>query len=263
MDDLRMRGGVVLITGAAGHVGVAAAEAYASIGTDLILTDRLAGSIQDVAEALQTKYDVAVSSVAADLEDESSIARILSAARESFARLDVLVNCAAFVGASDLEGWATEFEHQSLATWRRALEVNLTAPFALVQAALPLLRASGRASVINVSSIYGLVGPDLRLYEGTGMGSPAAYAASKAGLIGLTRYLATILAPEIRVNAIAPGGIRREQPEEFVRRYEARAPMRRMGTEDDLKGAFLYLGSDLSRYVTGQVLEVSGGWTAW
>jgi NAD(P)-dependent dehydrogenase (short-subunit alcohol dehydrogenase family) len=92
------------------------------------------------------------------------------------------------------------------------------------------------------------------------MGNPAAYGVSKAGLIQLTRWLATSIAPEVRVNAIAPGGIFRNQEEEFVKRYEMMTPLGRMASEDDFRGAIAYLTSDASRYVTGQVLQIDGGW---
>lgn len=103
----------------------------------------------------------------------------------------------------------------------------------------------------------------MRLYDGTSMGNPAAYAASKGGLIQSTRWLSTVLAPEIRVNCVSPGGIWRNQPESFVRGYEARTPMQRMGTEEDMMGAIAFLASDLSLYVTGQHIAVDGGWSAW
>ena len=122
---------------------------------------------------------------------------------------------------------------------------------------------SGHGSVIFFSSIYGLVGPDMRLYEDTDMASPAGYPASKGGLLQLARYLATVLAPRIRVNTISPGGVWRNQPEAFHQRYVYRTPLGRMATEEDLKGAVAYLASDLSAYVTGQNLGVDGGWTAW
>jgi NAD(P)-dependent dehydrogenase (short-subunit alcohol dehydrogenase family) len=108
-----------------------------------------------------------------------------------------------------------------------------------------------------------MVGPDVGLYDGTQMGNPAAYAASKGGLLQLTRWLATVLAPGVRVNAISPGGVWRGQPEEFHQRYVARTPLRRMAREEDLKGAVAYLASDLSTYVTGHNLVVDGGWTVW
>ena len=114
-----------------------------------------------------------------------------------------------------------------------------------------------------MASIYGLVGPDLRLYEGTAMGNPAAYAASKAGIVQFTRWLATTLAPSVRANAITPGGIERGQAQSFHERYCQRTPLGRMATEDDFRGAIAYLASDASSYMTGQNLVIDGGWTAW
>ena len=115
----------------------------------------------------------------------------------------------------------------------------------------------------NIGSIYGDLGPDWRIYEGTQLANPAAYSASKGGLIQLTRWLATTIAPKIRVNTISPGGIYRGQPKDFVERYASKTPLGRMATEDDIRGAIGYLSSDLSRYVTGQNLKIDGGWSAW
>jgi len=143
------------------------------------------------------------------------------------------------------------------------MRVNLTSAFVIVQEAKEALAASGRGSVILFASIYGMVGPDLRLYAGTSMGNPAGYGVSKGGLLQLMRYLATVLAPRVRVNAISPGGVWRQQPEAFHERYTSRTPLSRMAIEEDLKGAVAYLASDLSSYVTGHNLVVDGGWTAW
>jgi NAD(P)-dependent dehydrogenase (short-subunit alcohol dehydrogenase family) len=137
------------------------------------------------------------------------------------------------------------------------------AAFALVQEARNALAASGRGSVILVSSTYGVVGPDFRIYEDTPIHHPLGYSASKGAIVQLTRALATALAPRVRVNALSPGGVKRGQPEIFVHRYESRTPLARMAREEDYKGAIAYLASDLSAYVTGQNLIVDGGWTAW
>jgi NAD(P)-dependent dehydrogenase (short-subunit alcohol dehydrogenase family) len=177
--------------------------------------------------------------------------------------LDVLINNAAFVGTSDLKGWGVTFAQQTIETWRRALEVNLTAAFQLCQGLSPLLQSSGRGIIINIGSIYGEFGPDWSLYEGTSMNNPAAYGASKAGLLQLTRWLATTMAPAVRVNAISPGGIARGQAQAFVKRYEARTPLGRMATEDDFRGAVAFLASDMSAYITGQNLLIDGGWSVW
>jgi NAD(P)-dependent dehydrogenase (short-subunit alcohol dehydrogenase family) len=143
------------------------------------------------------------------------------------------------------------------------LEVNVTAAFHLSQKLSGLLKNTGNGSIVNVSSIYGVVGPDMSLYNGTEMGNPAAYSVSKGGLIQLTKWLSTVMAPHVRVNCISPGGLARNQPESFSAKYIEKTPLKRMGIEEDFKGAVLYFASDLSQWVTGVNLMVDGGWTAW
>lgn len=167
------------------------------------------------------------------------------------------------MNAEPLPGWTSDVVHQSTATWRRALEVNLTAAFTLTRECIPALREGGFGSVVFTGSTYGLVGPDWGVYEGTDMGNSAAYAVSKGGVSQMARWFATTLAPAVRVNTLVPGGVERGQPASFVSRYEARTPMARMAVEEDYKGPIVFLMSDLSRYVTGHDLVVDGGWTAW
>ena len=139
----------------------------------------------------------------------------------------------------------------------------MIAIFHLCQGLTPLLKKVEGSSIVNIASIYGANGPDWSLYEDTNMSNPAAYGASKGGLIQLTRWLATTIAPEVRVNSISPGGIFRNQPELFVKRYIEKTPLRRMASEDDFRGAIAFLASDMSKYVTGQNLIVDGGWGTW
>ncbi len=258
-----LTGRVAVITGGAGHIGSAMAGALAEQGASVVLLDLHLDAAERVAEGIGAEYGVRVLPLRVDLEDEAAVRAVPERVLREFGRLDILVNNAAFVGTSGLDGWAVPFAAQSAATWRRALEVNLTAPFVLAQACGDALMASGHGAVINIGSIYGVVGPDLRLYDGTALGNPAAYAASKAGLLQLTRWLSTVMAPRVRVNAITVGGVWRNQAPEFHERYVARTPLGRMAGEEDLKGAAAYLASDLSRYVTGHNLVVDGGWTAW
>ncbi len=254
---------VALITGGGGHIGAAMCEALAELGAAIVVLDVGQESCMAVARRIHETYGVETLPLVIDLTDEKAVRSVPETALDRFGRLDILVNCAALVGTSELKGWGAPFLEQSADTWRLALEVNLTAPFVLVQACAEAMAASGHGSVINVGSIYGMVGPDIRLYGNTTMGNPAAYAASKGGLLQLTRWLATVLAPDVRVNAITPGGVWRNQPEVFNERYIARTPLRRMAAEEDLKGAVAYLASDLSAYVTGHNLVVDGGWTVW
>jgi NAD(P)-dependent dehydrogenase (short-subunit alcohol dehydrogenase family) len=252
----------VLITGATGMLGQIIADTMAELGASLLLVDQPESNFQPLCDMLSRHGGVALRCLPSDLELQEDRRRLADLVRDE-GGLDVLINNAAFVGNRDMHGWAVPFEQQTLDAWRRAMEINLTAVFDLCSHFTKLLGGSGRGSIVNVGSIYGILGPNWGLYEGTGMANPAAYAASKGGLIQLTRWLATTLAPVIRVNSISPGGIFREQPDVFVKRYKALTPLGRMADEDDLRGAFAYFASDMSKYVTGQNLMVDGGWSAW
>lgn len=267
MRDVRalfdLSGRTAIVTGGAGHIGSAIADALAEAGAGVAIVDMDVSRAESVASTIGLQRKVKMLPLAVDLEDEAAVRSIPKRVVSEFGRLDVLVNCAALVGTSGLEGWAVPIRDQSAKSWRRALEVNLTAPFVLAQEAADALSAHRCGSVVNVLSIYGLVGPDERLYEGTPLGNPAAYGASKAGLMQLTRHLATTLAPAVRCNAITPGGVERGQADAFRERYVARTPLGRMAVEEDFKGAAVFLASDASAYVTGQNIVVDGGWTAW
>lgn len=250
LQDLSGRN--ALVVGGAGHIGWTAVETLTEMGATVRVWDLETAHRTDEAASL------GVSCLALDIADDVAV----KTAAADIGKLDILVHAAALAGTSDLSGWSVPFAEQSVDTWRKALDVNLTSAFKIVQSLEGQLRASGHGAVILISSIYGMVGADWGLYEGTGLGNPGAYAASKGGMLQLTRWLSTALAPDVRVNAISPGGIFRDQPENFVKAYSDRTPLGRMGTETDLKGAIAYLGSDLSAYVTGHNLVVDGGWTA-
>jgi NAD(P)-dependent dehydrogenase (short-subunit alcohol dehydrogenase family) len=262
-EIMNLSGRLALVTGATGSIGRIMALTLAEMGADLLLLDLPASPFGQLREEISGLAQVNVDFLSCDLEDGGQRQSVIHTLVKSRRPLSILVNNAAFVGTSELKGWATSFAEQKTDTWRRAIEVNLTSVFELCQGLLPLLRSSRSASIINVGSIYGMAGPDWSLYEGTTMANPAAYAASKGGLIQLTRWLATTLAPEVRVNVISPGGVWRDQPASFVDKYCSRTPLGRMATEEDFAGAVAFLASDMSVYVTGHNLVVDGGWTVW
>ncbi|MDP3245028.1 MAG: SDR family oxidoreductase [bacterium] len=262
-DLMNLEGRVAAITGGAGHLGLAIAESFAELGASVVLLDKNDTEAQEQAKKIGNIYNARVSAFGLDLVDEIQLRNIPNKVIEQSGRLDILVHCAALVGTSDLPGWAVPFEQQNIDTWRKALEVNLTAVFALTQVCAPALKKSGHGSVITIGSLYGMVGPQMQLYDGMQLGNPAAYSASKGGLLQLTRWLATVLAPKVRVNIITMGGVFRNHVDPFLSRYIERTPMKRMATEEDIKGAAAYLASDLSAYVTGQNVVVDGGWTTW
>nr|MBI3612716.1 SDR family oxidoreductase [Nitrospirota bacterium] len=252
-----------LVTGGAGHIGLAVEEALVELGAMVAVLDLDESGCEKRVEALSRIRAGSAVAVPCDLHDESAARRSVQEVVKKLNGLDIIVHCAAYVGTTDVPGWSVPFEQQTVAAWDQAIRVSLTSAFVIVQEARKALEASGRGSVILFASTYGLVGPDMSLYDDTKMSNPAGYGVSKGGLLQLMRYLATVLAPRVRVNAISPGGVRRNQPEAFHQRYISRTPMVRMATEEDFKGAVAYLASDLSGYVTGHNLVVDGGWTAW
>jgi NAD(P)-dependent dehydrogenase (short-subunit alcohol dehydrogenase family) len=260
---MNLSGRRALITGANGSLGRIFSESLAELGADLVLVDLEKSDLELFSSQLTTNCGVAVEIFSCNLEIQSERSKLINRIMSTDKTLDILINSAALVGSAEIQGWSVPFEQQSIETWRRAFEVNLTAVFDLCQGLMPLIKASKNGSIINIASIYGTHGPNWSLYKDTKMGNPAAYAASKAGLIQLTRWLATTVAPEVRVNAISPGGILRNQESVFIERYEQMTPLGRMAIQDDIRGALIFFASDLSKYVTGQNLHVDGGWSSW
>lgn len=251
-----------VVTGGAGHVGGAVCEALMELGARVALLDKDGAACRKRAAALASAGGTPLA-VPCDLNDERATRRAIDRALGRLGGLEILVHCATYTGPTAKAGRRPALRTQLPAAMESTLRVDLTAALVITQQAGAALGESGRGSMIFFSSIYGLVGPDMSLYRGTPMYNDAGYNAAKGGVLQLTRYLATTLAPRTRVNAVSPGGIWRNQPAAFHRRYRARTPLGRMATEEDLKGAVAFLASDLSRYVTGHNLVVDGGWTAW
>jgi NAD(P)-dependent dehydrogenase (short-subunit alcohol dehydrogenase family) len=258
----RMDGRVSLVIGGAGHIGSVSASGLAELGSNLAIVDINEDRVRAVADEIRQAHGVEVLEIVADLESEADVRSIRTTVNQHFGRIDVLVHLAAIVNP-ELGGWTTRFEDQSVTQWRRGIEINLTSAFLLAQGCVESLRKSPNGSMIFFGSTYGIVGPDWSIYEGTDMGNAAGYAASKGGIIQLTRWLATTLAPEVRVNTLSPGGVYRDHLEVFRNAYANKTPLKRMATEEDYKAGVAFLASDMSRYVTGHNLVIDGGWTAW
>lgn len=258
----RLDGRVSLVVGGAGHIGSVASAGLAELGSKIALVDLKKERVAEVAAELRQEFGAEVLEIVADLENEEQVRAIPSTVVERFGRIDALVHLAAIVNP-ELGGWTTRFEDQSVAQWRRGIEINLTSAFLLAQGCVEHLRRSPNGSMIFFGSTYGIVGPDWSIYEGTDMGNAAGYAASKGGIIQLTRWLATTLAPDVRVNTLSPGGVYRDHLEVFRNAYANKTPLKRMATEEDYKAGVAFLASDMSRYVTGHNLVIDGGWTAW
>jgi NAD(P)-dependent dehydrogenase (short-subunit alcohol dehydrogenase family) len=267
-----LSGRVALVTGAAGLLGREFSRTLVEAGAQAVLADLDGREARALAEELSSHGDAL--GVQVDVTDPGSVERMVAETLERFGRLDILVNSAALDPKIDPSSGAdhTEtFEDYPLELWNQALQVNLTGMFLVCQAAVRPMLAQEGGSIINICSIYGLVGPDQRIYrkvEPEGQEAvrykPAYYSVTKAGVLGLTRYLATYYGGKgIRVNALTPGGVFNDHDEDFTQAYSARTVLGRMARKDELNGALLFLASDASSYMTGGNLVVDGGWTAW
>ncbi len=255
---------VIIITGAGGIIGSQLCKDFTEAGAKIFAMD----VSNDALKTLSHLEGQNLACFAADVSNQASVASSLKEALRCFGRIDALINNAA-TKTSDVRSFCASVEAYSLETWREVMSVNLDGAFIMAKTFGEWMAENGGGSIVQTASIYGLVGPDERIYEGSfylggKISTPPVYSASKAGLIGLTRHLATHWAKsKVRVNTIAPGGVESGQNEEFQRLYSERVPMGRMGTTQELSGAYAYFVSDASTYVTGQLLCVDGGWTAW
>jgi NAD(P)-dependent dehydrogenase (short-subunit alcohol dehydrogenase family) len=245
----RLDGRVALVPGASSGIGERLARVLDAAGASVVVTARRLERLEALAATLRDAR-----AVACDVTDEAALASLVAGVLEDLGRIDVLVNNA---GVTD----PMPAEQEPPSRFREILEVNLTGAFVLTQLVARHMLERGSGSVVNVASVLGLVG--------TGQIPQASYAASKGGLVNLTRELAAQWARRgVRVNAIAPGWFPSEMTAEmfadergigWIRR---KTPMGRAGELPELDGALLFLASDASSYVTGQVLAVDGGWTA-
>jgi len=251
----------VLITGSTGCIGSVLARDFARQGANLLLLDRDPLELKKLQSQISDSFgEISVSICAVDFESCKCL-DIVANFIKSFPCIDVVVHNAAFVGENNLPGWNTPFSSQSLSTWKRCFDVNLNIIFSMTQLLSINNLLSHESSIIMMSSIYGFSAPRWQLYENTSMGNPAAYAASKAAVIQFSKWLASTLAPEVRVNTVSPGGVQRSQPKLFQDRYSAMTPLGRMATEVDISNAVLFLASSRSSYITGQNIIVDGGWS--
>lgn len=263
-----LTGKAAVITGACGILGRRFAAGLAEFGADLALVDLDAAAAESLAGEIAARHRVKAIGIACDIADPAAVRHLAETVEARFGFAGILLNNAASK-SGDLDAFFAPVERFDLKTWREVMAVNLDGMFLVAQALGSRMAARGGGSIIQTASIYGLLAPDQRIYEGSdyngrAINTPPVYTASKAGVIGLTRHLATYWADRgVRVNTLTPGGVASGQNNEFSRRYAARIPLGRMAEADDMVGAALFLASDASRYVTGQNIVVDGGLSAW
>ncbi len=263
--EIDLKGKVALLTGGAGILGARFAWSLAGKGARVVLVDRDLDKASAVATEINQDLPDSIVPIEADITAAKDWAHIKQTIEADIGDVDILINNAAAKSPNFFE----PFETFPLEDWNFVMNVNTTGVMLGCQAIGSAMAARGRGSIINTLSIYGIVAPDQRVYEGSeyegrAINTPAIYSASKAAVWGLTRYLAAYWGNKgVRVNAITPGGVYSGQNETFTDRYSARVPLGRMADGDELCGAVLFLASDTSSYITGQNIVVDGGLTVW
>ncbi len=268
----RLDGRVAVITGGGGLLGEQHAAAIAGAGGIPVLVDISAERAQSVAARIAERFGVAATAVTADITSDGSVREAARAIAERFGRIDILVNNAANDPKFEADGEVaySRLEHFPFAQWQADLAVGLTGAFLCSQIFGSAMARAGRGVIVNVASDLALIGPDQRIYRQPGTADdaqptkPVTYSVVKAGLLGLTRYLATYWAERgVRANAISPGGVYTDQSDVFVKNLTSLIPLNRMAKVDEYQGAMLFLCSDASAYMTGSNLVIDGGRTCW
>lgn len=261
LDELfGLDGDVVVVAGGAGRIGRVLCLALAQAGADVAILD-VADQTVELAANIESATHRRALALRCDLTKVESLTMAQNEIERQLGPATVLINCAQFRGQGFYSSAPENYPREA---WDHVLESNLTAVHLACQFFGGAMAARGSGRIINFSSTYGVVSADPRIYGDSGVNSPIAYGVSKAGVIGLTRYLAVHWASRgVRVNCLVPGGVFDGQEAEFVSNYCFRTPLGRMATADDYLGPVLFLASRASAYMTGSVLTVDGGWTSW
>jgi NAD(P)-dependent dehydrogenase (short-subunit alcohol dehydrogenase family) len=242
-----------IVTGGSGLIGREIVQGLSQYGASVYIADQNEATAQKLVNR-NIKF------LYLDITSKSSVQEAVQTVLRNSGKIDILVNCA-YPRTGD---WSTKFENVNYDSWKQNVDQHLGGYFIMCREAAMIMKEHSGGSIINLASIYGIVAPDFSIYEGTEMTMPVAYASIKAGIIALTKYIATYFGHyNIRANTISPGGIYDNQASSFVDRYSQKTPLGRMGAASDIVGAVIYLASDASSFVTGHNLTVDGGWTAW
>lgn len=268
-DRFSLKGKIAIVTGGAGILGSHFCKGLADAGARVAVVDINIEEATKTASEITAEYKTEAKAFYCDLTSEESVKKMVQAVENEFGEINILHNNAAGK-SSDLNAFFAPFEDYDLNQWKEIMSTNLDSMFLVAKHVGRVMKETGKGgSIIQTSSIYGVMGPDNRIYEGSyyldrQINTPAIYSASKAGVVGLTKYLATYWAKDgIRVNTITPGGVESGQNDKFKENYSNRIPLGRMAQPEEITGALVFLASDASSYVTGQNLIVDGGLSAW
>lgn len=258
-----------IVTGSVGILGKDFCRALAQYGANIVALDLNQKHCEELAGNLEHDFGIQALGLFCDVSNPASVEQALAKSIEKFKSIEILHNNAA-TKTNNLDAFLAPFEDYNLDVWKEVMSVNLDGMFLMAQAVgKHMLEQKIKGSIIQTASIYGVVAPDQRIYKGSyymgrDINTPAVYSVSKAGVIGLSNYLASYWGSHgIRVNTLTPGGVESGQNDIFRENYSKRIPMGRMAQASEMLGALVFLASDASSYITGQNIIVDGGLTVW
>jgi NAD(P)-dependent dehydrogenase (short-subunit alcohol dehydrogenase family) len=252
---------VIVLTGAAGLLGTEYAHGLSQAGAHLVLADINFEKCKKLSKNLSKLYNISSLPVKVDVSDHNSVKNMIQQTIQKFSKIDVLINNAIL---SESRTNKISFENFPLDIWKKGLDVNLTGMFLCSQECGKQMKKQKSGNIINISSIYGMVGPDQRIYGKTKIIKSSMYSVTKSAVLNFTRYLASYWAGTgIRVNTLSLGGVEENQDPTFKKKYSDKTMIGRMAKKDEYVGGLIFLSSNASSYMTGSNLVIDGGWTAW
>lgn len=256
----------VVLTGSAGRLGSRFAHVLSGAGANVVLVDIEESANKQLEQELITRYKTKPTAFSIDISKQNDVKQFIKKITSKYKKIDVLINNAHFIPRTHPKRDAS-FEEYPLDLWDKTITTNLRGLFLCCQEIGRVMVKQKKGVIINVSSIYGIVGADQRIYGKSRLNSPAFYAATKGAMVNFSRYLAAYWhGKNIRVNTLTLGGVFDEKlhkDKNFVKSYSNKTILGRMASKEDYDGPLLFLASDASSYVTGTNLIVDGGWTAW
>jgi NAD(P)-dependent dehydrogenase (short-subunit alcohol dehydrogenase family) len=257
MKKFDLKGKTAVVTGGAGLIGKELVSALAQVGARVIITDINEEASNKITKEL-SKKGFKVEYIKFDITDISHLKTNITNIIARFKKIDIWINSA----YPKTQDWSNKVEDVTEESWRKNIDMHLNSYSLTTKYVAEKMKLKG-GNIINFGSIYGVVGNDFAIYEGTDMNPAMAYAAIKGGIISLDRYLASYFGKyNIRINTICPGGVFDNQDPIFVKKYSKKSPLKRMANAEEIASAILFLASDAASFVTGATIMVDGGWTA-
>lgn len=260
IDLFSIKDKTAIVTGGPGHLGTAFSEALAEAGANVVIASRNEKKCMELAEGLRNEYNITAVGMELDVSSFDSITKCWEKVYLKTGSIDILVNNATYGASGSIETLSED-------DWAKGIDGTINNVFRCTKAVIPYMKQQKTGAIINISSMYGNVSPDPRIYGDSGFDSPPNYGAGKSAIVQFTKYCACHLADYgIRVNCISPGPfptLEVQKEEWFIDSLNNKNPLGRIGQPADLKGVIILLASDASSYITGQNIFVDGGWTVW